>query len=77
MAADPGHRRLAGNAPGSRDRGNGPVSRTTGEPDDRERARCAGALAGCAAMPATIRVWSADGQFLQTTIWVPGVGCSD
>lgn len=31
----------------------------------------------CAAMPATIRVWSADGQFLQTTIWVPGVGCSD
>lgn len=31
----------------------------------------------CAAMPATVRVWSADGQFKQTTIWVPEVGCAD
>jgi hypothetical protein len=31
----------------------------------------------CAAMPATIRVWSADGQSAQTTIWVPEVGCSN
>ena len=31
----------------------------------------------CAAMPATIRVWSADGQSAQTTIWVPEVGCAN
>lgn len=29
----------------------------------------------CADMPATIRVWSADGQYAQTPIWVSGVGC--
>lgn len=29
----------------------------------------------CADMPATLRVWSADGQYAQTTIWVPAVGC--
>ncbi len=29
----------------------------------------------CAAMPATIRVWSDDGQKIQTSIWVSEVGC--
>lgn len=31
----------------------------------------------CSAMPATVRVWSADGQRVETKIWVPGVGCVD
>ncbi len=31
----------------------------------------------CSAMPATVRVWSADEQMAQTTIWVPGVGCPE
>ncbi len=31
----------------------------------------------CAAMPATIRVWSDDGQQIQTSIWVSEVGCSN
>jgi hypothetical protein len=31
----------------------------------------------CSAMPATIRVWSADGQQAHTSIWVQEVGCSD
>lgn len=31
----------------------------------------------CRAMPATIRVWSADGQAISQSIWVSGVGCDD
>ena len=31
----------------------------------------------CKAMPATIRVWSADEQHLQTAIWVWELGCAD
>ena len=29
----------------------------------------------CKAMPASVRVWSADGQFAETKIWVWEVGC--
>ena len=31
----------------------------------------------CKAMPATIRVWSADEQVVDTSIWVWELGCSD
>jgi len=31
----------------------------------------------CKAMPATIRVWSADEQHVQTAIWVWELGCAD
>ncbi|MGC9350115.1 MAG: hypothetical protein ACP5JG_18390 [Anaerolineae bacterium] len=31
----------------------------------------------CKAMPATIRVWSADGQEAETAIWVWELGCED
>ena len=31
----------------------------------------------CKAMPATIRVWSADEQVVDTGIWVWELGCSD
>lgn len=31
----------------------------------------------CAPMPATVRVWSADGQYAETAIWVYEVGCPE
>ena len=30
----------------------------------------------CKPMPATLRVWSADNQFAQKTIWVYEIGCA-
>jgi hypothetical protein len=31
----------------------------------------------CKAMPATVRVWSADGQSAEAKIWVWEIGCED
>jgi hypothetical protein len=31
----------------------------------------------CKAMPATVRVWSADGQMAEAKIWVWEIGCED